>query len=87
MSRELRYAVPEAFPPEYLVMIRMLANGESQKCVAQALNIAESTLNTRLNKVYSHLGCNNVTQLAHWALNNGLIPNLYRNIKGFRTTK
>ncbi len=57
-----------------LDIIRCLANGFSNKSIARELNITEATVKVHLKAVLRKLGLENRTQIAIWAVSQGIVP-------------
>jgi len=57
-----------------LDIIRCLANGFSNKSIARELNITEATVKVHLKAVLRKLGLENRTQIAIWAVSQGVVP-------------
>ncbi|TWB62273.1 LuxR C-terminal-related transcriptional regulator [Nitrospirillum viridazoti] len=53
-------------------ILRALVKGESNKVIANGLHITEATVKVHLKSLLRKINCNNRTQAAIWALNNGL---------------
>ncbi|MDE1149403.1 MAG: response regulator transcription factor [Azospirillaceae bacterium] len=53
-------------------ILRALVRGESNKVIANGLHITEATVKVHLKSLLRKINCNNRTQAAIWALNNGL---------------
>jgi two-component system nitrate/nitrite response regulator NarL len=52
-------------------IVRCLLNGDSNKVVANHLNITEATVKVHLKSLLRKINATNRTQAAIWALNNG----------------
>jgi two-component system nitrate/nitrite response regulator NarL len=57
-----------------LCVVRSLAAGQTNKCIANHLNITEATVKVNLKAILRKLGASNRTQVAIWALQNNLKP-------------
>jgi len=57
-----------------LCIVRSLAAGQTNKCIANHLNITEATVKVNLKAILRKLGASNRTQVAIWALQNNLKP-------------
>jgi len=57
-----------------LDIIRCLANGFSNKSIARELDITEATVKVHLKAVLRKLGLENRTQIAIWAVSQGVVP-------------
>jgi len=55
-------------------ILRHLANGEPNKVIANALNIAEATVKVHVKGILRKTGARNRTSAAIWAIQNGLTP-------------
>ncbi len=53
-------------------ILRRLAHGDSNKMIANALNLAESTIKGNIKLILRKIAATNRTQAAIWAVNNGL---------------
>jgi len=58
-----------------LEVIRLLADGKSNKEIALLLNISETTVKTHVSKILSKLNLSSRTQAALYAVQIGLVPN------------
>ncbi len=56
-------------------VIRLLADGKSNKEIALLLNISETTVKTHVSKILSKLNLSSRTQAALYAVQVGLVPN------------
>lgn len=54
-----------------MTVLRLVAQGEDNRCIADELHLAESTVANRLRTVYQKLHVNNRTQAALYALRRG----------------
>ncbi|HEX5232472.1 MAG TPA: response regulator transcription factor [Bradyrhizobium sp.] len=61
------------FTPREIWILRLLADGRSNKMIASSLNISESTAKLHLRNILRKLRANNRTQAALWALERGLV--------------
>jgi two-component system nitrate/nitrite response regulator NarL len=57
-----------------LCVVRSLAAGQTNKCIANHLGITEATVKVNLKAILRKLGASNRTQVAIWALQNNLKP-------------
>jgi len=57
-----------------LCIVRSLAAGQTNKCIANHLGITEATVKVNLKSILRKLGASNRTQVAIWALQNNLKP-------------
>ncbi len=55
-------------------VLRLLAQGESNKEISRALNITEQTVKTHVSHILDKLGVPSRTQAALYAIRNGLVP-------------
>ena len=55
-------------------IVRRLVIGDSNKVVANHLNITEATVKVHLKSLLRKINANNRTQAAIWAMNNGFVP-------------
>lgn len=53
-------------------ILRLLAQGQSNQAIAEALDISEKTVRNRLSEIFSKLRINNRTQAALYALREGI---------------
>ena len=54
-------------------LLRLVASGQSNKEIAQALDLAESTVKNRLSILFQKLDVKDRTQAAIYAMSHGLI--------------
>lgn len=57
-----------------LCIVRSLAAGQTNKCIANHLGITEATVKVNLKTILRKVGASNRTQVAIWALQNNLKP-------------
>ncbi|MCS7256757.1 MAG: response regulator transcription factor [Thermomicrobium sp.] len=57
-----------------LTMLRLLAQGYSNKQIADALHLAESTVKNNLSALFQKLGVRDRTQAVIYAISHGLVP-------------
>ncbi len=57
-----------------LAMLRLLAQGYSNKQIADALHLAESTVKNNLSALFQKLGVRDRTQAVIYAISHGLVP-------------
>jgi len=55
-------------------ILKRLAQGESNKVIANALGVSESTVKGAVKAILKKIAAQNHTQAAVWALNEGLLP-------------
>ncbi|HEU5103464.1 MAG TPA: LuxR C-terminal-related transcriptional regulator [Roseiflexaceae bacterium] len=71
----LSFSLPFASPPELttreLDVLRLLAEGRSNKAIASALGVSPRTVNFHLDNIYSKLGVASRTEAAIYALRQG----------------
>jgi len=79
MEQVAHQASPASAPPvEHLTerereVVRLVAQGRSNAEIAQALTISDKTVKTHISNVLSKLGLQDRTQLAIYAIKNGLV--------------
>jgi DNA-binding NarL/FixJ family response regulator len=71
-SRRTAHPKPQPSPREAQV-IRLLAEGKSNKEIAMALGIAVRTVETHRAKIMSKLGFHSLTELVHYAIRNKMV--------------
>ncbi|MBQ9564031.1 MAG: response regulator transcription factor [Synergistaceae bacterium] len=54
-------------------VLRLLAGGLSSKQIALQLSISKNTVDTHRRRIFGKVGCNNMVELARWALRNGYL--------------
>jgi DNA-binding NarL/FixJ family response regulator len=75
LMREVRAPEsPEALTERETDVLRLLAQGQSNKEIAHALNIGEKTVKTHVSNVLGKLGVQSRTQAALYAVRIGLVP-------------
>ncbi len=57
-------------------VLRCLVQGDSNKMIANRLNITEATIKVHMKSLLRKINATNRTQAAIWALNNGLGPSV-----------
>ncbi len=57
-----------------LTMLRLLAQGYNNRQIADALNLAESTVKNNLSALFQKLGVRDRTQAVIYAISHGLVP-------------
>jgi DNA-binding NarL/FixJ family response regulator len=72
MSLGLQTAQPELTERE-LQVLRLLADGESNKAIAAGLGISERTARTHVSNILAKLGVSSRTQAALWAAREGIV--------------
>jgi two-component system, NarL family, nitrate/nitrite response regulator NarL len=65
-------SLPELTPRE-LKIIRFMAEGHSNKTIAQRLDLSEASVKAQIRRLLRKLGATNRTQAAIWAMRRGLI--------------
>ena len=55
-------------------VLKMLAQGKSNKEISQALTIGEQTVKTHVSHILDKLGVPSRTQAALYAINTGMVP-------------
>jgi DNA-binding NarL/FixJ family response regulator len=63
---------PVALTPRELDVLRLLAEGDSNKSIAAALGISERTARTHVSNILAKLGLSSRTQAALWAAREGV---------------
>lgn len=63
---------PEALTPQELRLIQYLADGWSNKAIAQAMAVSENTVKYHLKNILQKLGVHNRTEAAAYAIRTGL---------------
>ena len=75
LMREVRAPEsPEALTDRETEVLRLLAQGQSNKEIAHTLNIGEKTVKTHVSNVLGKLGVQSRTQAALYAVRIGLVP-------------
>ncbi|HEY3342393.1 MAG TPA: response regulator transcription factor [Anaerolineae bacterium] len=75
LMREVRAPEsPETLTERETDVLRLLAQGQSNKEIARALNIGEKTVKTHVSNVLGKLGVQSRTQAALYAVRIGLVP-------------
>jgi DNA-binding NarL/FixJ family response regulator len=72
-GREPAAAAPDRLTPRERDILRLLAEGHSNKVIARRLDIAEQTVKNHLSRIFQTLGVTDRTQAALWATRNGLV--------------
>ena len=76
LLREVRTPdrIAEPLTDREMDVLRLLAQGKSNKDISQALNIAERTVKTHVSHILAKLDVPSRTQAALYALRAGLVP-------------
>ena len=75
LMREVRAPeAPEALTEREIDVLRLLADGQSNKEIARNLTIGEKTVKTHVSSILSKLGVQSRTQAVLQAMRDGLIP-------------
>jgi len=76
LLREVRTPdrIAEPFTDREMDVLRLLAQGKSNKDISQALNIAEQTVKTHVSHILDKLDVPSRTQAALYAIRAGLVP-------------
>lgn len=61
--------------PRQKLILRRVVEGDSNKCIARKLDIAESTVKVHVKAILRRIGVHNRTQAAIWGINNELSEN------------
>jgi DNA-binding NarL/FixJ family response regulator len=72
IARSLIEAGPELTPRE-LDVVELVARGKANKEIADRLSISDRTARSHVSSILSKLGLESRTQLALWAVHNGLV--------------
>ncbi|MCS7050514.1 MAG: response regulator transcription factor, partial [Thermomicrobium sp.] len=64
----------QEFSERELTMLRLLAQGYSNRQIADTLNLAESTVKNNLSALFQKLGVRDRTQAVIYAISHGLVP-------------
>lgn len=59
--------------PQQIEVLRLIAQGCTNRQIAEKLHIARGTVERHVHSILSRLGMRNRTEAAHWALQQGLI--------------
>lgn len=65
--------------PREKSILRCLIDGDSNKCIARKIDIAEATVKVHVKAILRKIRVQNRTQAAIWGINNGLLPLLASN--------
>ena len=60
-------------------ILRCLIEGDSNKCIARKIDIAEATVKVHVKAILRKIRVQNRTQAAIWGMNNGSVPRLANN--------
>src|SRR5207237_6965922 len=66
---------PQLSPRETSIL-RCLVEGDSNKCIARKINIAEATVKVHIKAILRKIRVQNRTQAAIWGMNNGSVIRL-----------
>ncbi|HKT37743.1 MAG TPA: response regulator transcription factor, partial [Ktedonobacterales bacterium] len=66
-------ATPEALTERETDVLRLVADGESNKQIARDLNITEQTVKSHVSSIFSKLGVQSRTQATLYAIRTGLV--------------
>ena len=69
---ERRVAPADELTPRELEVLRLIAEGRSNKVIARELGVAEKTVKTHVSHVLAKLGLTDRTQAALYAVREGL---------------
>jgi DNA-binding NarL/FixJ family response regulator len=69
---------PQLSPREKSIL-RCLIQGDSNKCIARKIDIAEATVKVHIKAILRKIRVNNRTQAAIWGMNNGSLARLANN--------
>jgi DNA-binding NarL/FixJ family response regulator len=69
---------PQLSPRENSIL-RCLIEGDSNKCIARKIGIAEATVKVHVKAILRKIRVHNRTQAAIWGMNNGSVPRLSNN--------
>ncbi|WFU69264.1 response regulator transcription factor [Bradyrhizobium sp. CB2312] len=61
--------------PRQKSILRCVVEGDSNKCIARKIDIAESTVKVHVKAIFHRIGVHNRTQAAIWGINNELSEN------------
>jgi DNA-binding NarL/FixJ family response regulator len=74
VEREPRARAPMPnLTPRELEVIRLMAEGQSNRTIAGRLNLTEAAVKVHIRRVLRKLGATNRTQAAIWAVERGLV--------------
>jgi len=75
VAARLAERVPQSdLSPREMDVLRLLADGKSNKRIADALDLSEGTIRTHVSNILSKLGVDDRTQAATAALRRGILP-------------
>jgi len=66
-------ATPEALTPQELRLMQYLADGLTNKAIAQAMSVSENTVKYHIKNILQKLGAQNRTEAATYAVQSGLV--------------
>jgi DNA-binding NarL/FixJ family response regulator len=61
------------FTPQEIRIITFLAEGETNATISDRLSIGANTLKSHMRNIFKKSGCQNRTQVALWAIRNGIV--------------
>ncbi len=61
------------FTPQEIRIITFLAEGETNATITDRLSIGANTLKSHMRNIFKKSGCQNRTQVALWAIRNGIV--------------
>lgn len=71
LSRQVQ--IPEALSEREVEILKLIAQGTSNKIIATSLNIGESTVKTHIQSIFNKLGVNDRTEAVTEAIKKGII--------------
>jgi DNA-binding NarL/FixJ family response regulator len=77
---------PQLSPREKLIL-RCLIDGDSNKCIARKIDIAEATVKVHVKAILRKIRVQNRTQAAIWGMNNGSLARTVNNISPQSTSE
>ena len=66
-------AIAPLLSPREKSILRCLIEGDSNKCIARKIDIAEATVKVHVKAILRKIRVQNRTQAAIWGMNNGLL--------------
>ena len=66
-------AIAPALSPREKMILRCLIEGNSNKCIARKIDIAEATVKVHVKAILRKIRVQNRTQAAIWGMNNGVL--------------